>query len=794
MPMLTDIYENTNSPTILQEPDNFSPQGVGNSSPRSFGPGQYVDLVKRFGDGQQVYADKGGFEDNSGFGLGFREPYVWVSPADSDTIKNIKRYDNRAFPLGSTIQDLIRIGKFTASGKGILWLAKQQLLHQQAPHDETNIVDPTSHLLSAARPASLNAIPRVTKHISGGSALGGILSLFGSTQGEPKSTVDPDTIPDGLHINKSQSSFGLLRGNTATKARERWGPEFDQGSGGNGGILGRFISGLFGQSFSAAQPNGVNSSHGTIYRADQDRYDREIIIADKNQGFLHKLELPSNLRGSLVKFVNATAGSRTVTFNYNIYNSESKGKVGLISSDSERISVPQGSFGFDGSKSYQAFLDSLDDNSFIIKFRNRWQDSGIKTTSKGNFGIKHIDNYNTLMNDWINSRFSDLSATDVTEPSRGLTTDSTSIPSQNNNRDDVYEKKIVQSETEVNSRLSRFYQSMVGGNLTNTSKPKGKERSIFHQHPVNSDASFVQNLNDKFKQQTTDENESNVDISPYFQDVIKSTNIQKYLNSGLISKMDNSTINERRQIIYKMGSYNSFVNPDDRIDKLNSQGIIKYGESGIDDFIKFMFHDIVNEKVAFFRATLKSISDNLTPEWSDIKYIGRADKLYVYNGMTRSISFNFRVYASSKKEMRPMWQRINYLYGMGYPSKITQISQYAVNIPPYVKLTIGNLYKNQPIIINNISITVPDEATWEIDQNMQLPMMVEISIQSTLLEKEAPRTNVPHFDEHVVGKYLLAEEDNQTSSEEALAIDNRENEQNSIDPFQNEDNSEGPFV
>lgn len=576
----------------------------------------------------EVYLDKGGFTDN----LGLRQPYVWTPPDASNFELNFKKYDTRAFPIGSAIRDSIRIGKFTVSPGGITWLLKQQLLHQNAPFDETNIVDPTSHLVSTIRPASLGIAPRVTKHLSNGSLVGGILSLFGSTQGEPKSTYYEDgVLPTGPNINQKQSSYGLLRGNTATIARSKLNP----GSTRNQSLLGRFVSGIFGKSFSASQPNDVGTDErtGLVYRADQDRYDLLL----------------------------------------------------------------QGS---------------------------------------------------PLLEDLV--------------PQRDLLNDVVELST----RDNPYEKQIITSPIDQNSRVQTFFDSMVNGNLSNTSPQLTNSKNIltYNRNPVNpNNEQFIEDLNRRMEEQFGDN-----PTKPVFYNLRQLTSQDGRFNvidpTRNTSKLTGETITDftrNNMGIYGVGTPGS--NEILRKDKLNLQGVLDYSDNldsneDLKDFIKFVFHDIVNNKVAFFRSTLKSISDSLTPEWSDVRYLGRADKVYIYNGLTRSVSFNFRVYATSKEEMKPMWQRINYLYGMGYPSQIKEVSGFGINIPPYVKMTIGNLYKNQPIILNSIGLTVPEESSWEIDQNLQLPMMVEISIQATILEKEAPRTNIPHFDDYTDDGYITTSE------------------------------------
>lgn len=86
------------------------------------------------------------------------------------------------------------------------------------------------------------------------------------------------------------------------------------------------------------------------------------------------------------------------------------------------------------------------------------------------------------------------------------------------------------------------------------------------------------------------------------------------------------------------------------------------------DFIPFKFKDVVNNKWINFRAILSGIGDTINPEWSEERYIGRPDKVYVYSGVDRDISFNFNIYPKTKQELPILWEKINYLVGMCYPS------------------------------------------------------------------------------------------------------------------------------
>jgi len=193
----------------------------------------------------------------------------------------------------------------------------------------------------------------------------------------------------------------------------------------------------------------------------------------------------------------------------------------------------------------------------------------------------------------------------------------------------------------------------------------------------------------------------------------------------------------------------------------------------VDDLIAFYFYDIVNEKHIPFRASVTAINDSFQAEWANYKYIGRADKLYTYDGITRQLSFSFKVIANSVKELLPMWKRINYLCGLTMPANYTSApsqgddSTNQFMIPPLVLLTLGDMYKEQPILINRVGITIPESAAWEtIHENAeqdwsylnniitwtgskgkvaQFPREVELSVDLTPLFKERPVTGMANF-------------------------------------------------
>jgi hypothetical protein len=211
-----------------------------------------------------------------------------------------------------------------------------------------------------------------------------------------------------------------------------------------------------------------------------------------------------------------------------------------------------------------------------------------------------------------------------------------------------------------------------------------------------------------------------------------------------------------------------------------------------EDLIPMYFHDLVNKKFLPFRSFINSVSEGSDATWTEVNYLGRADKVYVYAGFTRTLTLDFSVQAFSVEELFPMWQRVNYLVGLTMPaaytgstetpsavdkknrgqSNIGTSSPSAFIIPPFVKFRLGDMYRNQPVIITNVGTTVPPEASWELFSNehgaennydylnktiernnvrsAQYPTMVTMSVSMTLLEKRAPQTVARHFGDSTV--------------------------------------------
>ena len=162
------------------------------------------------------------------------------------------------------------------------------------------------------------------------------------------------------------------------------------------------------------------------------------------------------------------------------------------------------------------------------------------------------------------------------------------------------------------------------------------------------------------------------------------------------------------------------------------------------DFVPFRFKDINNNKYIIFRALLSGITDNMTPEFAAERYVGRPDQVYVYQGTNREISFTFDVYPKTRQELPVLWEKLNYLVGLVYPSWAPSSGGLGM-IAPFIELTIGDMYKDTPGFLSQLSLTVQDGTTWEID-DWKLPKYIQANCSFTYIGKYLPNQIGKHYE------------------------------------------------
>ena len=170
-------------------------------------------------------------------------------------------------------------------------------------------------------------------------------------------------------------------------------------------------------------------------------------------------------------------------------------------------------------------------------------------------------------------------------------------------------------------------------------------------------------------------------------------------------------------------------------------------DSKYPDFIPFKIYDIQNDTWIILRATVTGINDSISPDWSPVKYPGRAEPVYVYSGAERELSFEFTTVAHHPSQLRVMWQKLNHLIGLGYPT----YNSASRMVAPFIKLTLGDWLRDVPGFLSTITVIADDDSPWEInierDVNLsKLPHVVNVSVGFTVIGKVLPSSLSKHID------------------------------------------------
>ena len=661
--------------------------------------------------------------NNSGLlRFGPRQPFITVNPNNARRgINGLKRYESRALPVGSALQDVVRISKFSVSGNGAIFLGKQLVLQGLNTFNETKIYNPLMPILASTSIASFGIIPSPTRHIEPN--LGGVLGALGlgavsnalglNKPTPPKGTVGAGALPS---INKAGGK-GLIRGSTATNANKNF--QNTWGGGKSAGFLsgvGNFFksSTLFGAFIPVGQPNGEK------YKVGESTYG---IMASTRAVFEQP---PGTLKHTFDKKVIQKwyAGTSDNTVRKGDTD-ETTGVRGRYFRQADGTYLLIGKRGpLNSSTSFGEFPKLFGQEVELRETFNSYQLYG-KVVGSNIFTNQEFRNSEMLIN------LAYYADSKQKYPTKFTDKESDALK----NIEDNLKQVLTNIESAGYTVVKQSDSELINPQFSNT---------VFKGY-------------DFISQLTKD---------PYAQQ--KGTSPFNYGNGGYLTKFRGD---KRKQLLDDVdGKGFSGAKYSDKINLLSvlSGSVFddKYTEDS--DLIKFYFYDVVNDKYIPFRATVTGLNENLNADWTAIEYIGRADKLQSYKGFSRTLSFKFNVVANSIKELLPMWQRINYLVGLTKPANYTQGGQTTNNIyskfiiPPLVKFTIGDIYKYQPAVIKSVGMNIPDNCVWETfsekyatendwsylngiiklnnskNTYAQFPRECELNLSLDLLEKERP--------------------------------------------------------
>jgi hypothetical protein len=163
-------------------------------------------------------------------------------------------------------------------------------------------------------------------------------------------------------------------------------------------------------------------------------------------------------------------------------------------------------------------------------------------------------------------------------------------------------------------------------------------------------------------------------------------------------------------------------------------------DSGASDLINFSFTPSDGGSDSGgpikFRAYIISLNDSFNPSWDEQQDQGRADPKIRYQSFGREISISFKVVVHSAAERGKVWQKLGNLAKLTFP-----VYSGAGFGGKYVRVTVGDLYKNTPMYVTNVSYSWDSETPWEIQKGHQLPLYTDVDISLGWIGQKRPNYN-----------------------------------------------------
>lgn len=154
---------------------------------------------------------------------------------------------------------------------------------------------------------------------------------------------------------------------------------------------------------------------------------------------------------------------------------------------------------------------------------------------------------------------------------------------------------------------------------------------------------------------------------------------------------------------------------------LNKKGVydIKQDDTSVDDLdsIVLKFESVKQNKAVNFVSTITGLAESFSPGWSSNKFIGNPFNFYTYEGIERSVSFSFKVFSLNPNEHKIAWDKLNFLTSLVYPQSFEGEAGYIA--APFLKLTIGDMYKRKEGFLESLSYSIEDTTPWNTEDEYE---------------------------------------------------------------------------
>ena len=133
-----------------------------------------------------------------------------------------------------------------------------------------------------------------------------------------------------------------------------------------------------------------------------------------------------------------------------------------------------------------------------------------------------------------------------------------------------------------------------------------------------------------------------------------------------------------------------------------------------------------------FLGYLAEFNESYDSTWNDVKYIGRAEKFYIFNEFKRTASVSFNIPCYNENELLDKHCALSELAS-------SLAGKYDNNLLGGIitRLKLGKYIDNQPGIITNLSFNPIQDSSWDLD--LQLAFYLKVTFNFTIIHDFLPQ-------------------------------------------------------
>lgn len=569
----------------------------------------------------------------------------------------VNSIEGRGAPIRSTAEDVKRITLFSTSPRGLVFLAKQQLLQTGNTFEHTRIINPAFVVANAV---PFLHVKRNLRPLSIGGAVGRILSFVGIKTGDGNTSI------------KELRKIGQLQQETYNK--------YVAGGGGKISALLKKIP-VIGQTISAvtAKRSMGEVGNGWTYSRPE--------LGKNNSGYIMYAKLTdenAKRRGNSFSNVVTRVATQIVS-----------GISRLFGFNANREIASQAS---------SAFQPSISKESPFLVYYGPLKNDGRYTT--------YLDRTNNA-DKWVGEKLTTDYQRYVTNKFKASYEPRSDIAKERE-LEKVNKSKEKSSDSTTQKRINESIKEYIKKNREGTGGGTLVKYIKYFQPDSSGNNVAINAVNEQGILKGDSTNAKELAEGYYSQ---KPKTKIKYIKDGSNTQLTRKNEKVSKEP-YKLIN-NTFVDPITVSFAMGKDGAIR------------------------FRAFIKDILETVTPSYNPLQYIGRMEKFYNYTGVERKVGFKLGLLAASKDELDGMWRRINFLTGMAYPYGFNK----GIFQPNIVRMTIGDVYRDQPGYIQSISTDFSGITdSWEVElEGKKVPISAMISVEFVLIEKASRVADSPFY-------------------------------------------------